>query len=411
MTGQQLRRRLADLADAERVDEAVERDRAAPVDRLQELARRHFAPALARADLGVALMEAEDVRRRLDQTVAPEGEDVLLAEPVDIEGKARAEMDEALDRLCRADEAAGAAPRGFARLADGEAAADRALRLRRPRRRQLRTHRKGRRRGPSLGHHRDDLRDDVAGALDDDGVAVAEVLARDLVLVMQRRARDDDAADIDRLEIGPGGEDTGTPDGDLDRFQHRHSLLGGKFVGQRPARRPAHHAEPRLPIEAVDLVDDAVDVVGELCTLLADLAVKGEGGLDRRTKARLRIDRETPLAQALEEVPMRRRHFLADLAQGIAEEPQRPLRRHGRIELAQRAGGKIARIGEKRLAAGGTRLVEAKELRLLDIDFAAHFEDVGGGAAQRLRKRADRPQILGHVLALRAVAPRGAAPE
>ena len=44
-------------------------------------------------------------------------------------------------------------------------------------------HRVGR---AALGHHRHDLRDHVAGALHDHRVADADVLARDLVLVVQR---------------------------------------------------------------------------------------------------------------------------------------------------------------------------------------------------------------------------------
>ena len=107
------------------------------------------------------------------------------------------EMLQPLDRLGRADEAAGAAPRHHALLAHREAAADRALvgelvgrRLRRA----------------ALQDDADDLRDHVAGALDDDGVAVAHVLAGDFVLVVQRRALHDDAADRDRLQHRDRGQ-------------------------------------------------------------------------------------------------------------------------------------------------------------------------------------------------------------
>ena len=52
----------------------------------------------------------------------------------------------------------------------------------------------------AIEHDRDDLRDHITGALHDDGVADADVLALDLVLVVQRGALHDDAADRDRLE-------------------------------------------------------------------------------------------------------------------------------------------------------------------------------------------------------------------
>src|SRR5260221_365359 len=61
MARQQLGRRLADLADAERIDQAVERYRAPTLDRLQQVAGRRLAPALALADRRRAAVEAEDV--------------------------------------------------------------------------------------------------------------------------------------------------------------------------------------------------------------------------------------------------------------------------------------------------------------------------------------------------------------
>ncbi len=191
---------------------------------------------------------------RLDQAVAPERLDLLRAQPLDVEGVAADEVLEALDRLGRADQAAGAAPDRLALRLFGVGAA-------------LRTGR----REPILGavgrtllqDHPHDLRDDVAGALDHHGVADADVLAPDLALVVQGGVRDRDAADLDRLQPGDRGEGAGAADLDLNCLQHRLGLLGLEFVGDRPARRPADHAEALLPVQAVDLVDDAVDVVGQ----------------------------------------------------------------------------------------------------------------------------------------------------
>ena len=63
-------------------------------------------------------------------------------------------------------------------------------------------------------HGPDDLRDHVAGALDDHQVALADVLAVDVLLVVQRRPRDGDAADLDRLEHRPRVERAGAADAD-----------------------------------------------------------------------------------------------------------------------------------------------------------------------------------------------------
>ena len=62
----------------------------------------------------------------------------------------------------------------------------------------------------------DDLRDDVPGALHDDVVADPDVLAQDVVLVVQRRELDDDAADDDGLEHRERVQLAGAPDVDAD---------------------------------------------------------------------------------------------------------------------------------------------------------------------------------------------------
>ena len=104
---------LADMANAERIEEAVEDDAAPRLDRLEEIARRGLAEAVPLGERGravaVALAQGEDVGGRPDAAAREEQFDLLVAEPLDVEGVARAEMLEALDRLRGADETPGAA--------------------------------------------------------------------------------------------------------------------------------------------------------------------------------------------------------------------------------------------------------------------------------------------------------------
>ena len=66
--GRAHRRGLADMADAERIDEALQRDLAPRLDRPKRLRDRGFAVALdlLELDLLVARCEREDVGRLLD---------------------------------------------------------------------------------------------------------------------------------------------------------------------------------------------------------------------------------------------------------------------------------------------------------------------------------------------------------
>ena len=122
---QRHRRRLADMADAERVDEPLERNLAPRFDGVEQIAHRGLAEALdlLEADLFVALLQREDIRRLLDPFVLVEQLDLLLAQPVDIEGAAGDEMLEVLNRLVGTGELAGAV-RARPLLAPGNDLAD-----------------------------------------------------------------------------------------------------------------------------------------------------------------------------------------------------------------------------------------------------------------------------------------------
>ena len=128
VAGQQLRRRLAHLANTESVDEAVERNHPSRLDGAPAGWRPTSGPSpRARGSPAPCSFSRKISAGSMQQAVLAEGDDVALAQAVDVEGIARDEMLEALDRLRRADQAAGAAARRLARLAHGEAAALRAV--------------------------------------------------------------------------------------------------------------------------------------------------------------------------------------------------------------------------------------------------------------------------------------------
>ena len=98
-----------------------------------------------------------------------------------------------------------------------------------------------------------------------------------------------------------------------------------------------------------------------------------------------RIDRQAEALERVDRADLRRRERLADLAPGVGEETQRPPGGDPRVELAQRAGGGVARIGEDRLARRRLARVERGEIGVRHIDFAARFEARPARRASRLR--------------------------
>src|SRR3984957_7459796 len=270
--------RLADMPDSERIEEAVERNRPARVDGVEQVARRSLAEPLPlaqwRSALPIARFQRENISRRADQTLGEKEFDQFFAQSLDVESVAGCEMLEAFDRLRRTDERAGAAahdvrdPRLLIDLAQSRRSADRAdevslVVLRKYVRLRFRMR-------PLVKNDGENLRNHVAGALHQNRVADAHVLARNLILIVQSGVGNDDAADGHRSKLGDWRERAGAADVDLDRLDDRRRLLGREFVRDRPARGARDEVEPLLQREIIDLVDDAVDVIAERRPLLFD---------------------------------------------------------------------------------------------------------------------------------------------
>ena len=401
---EQTRRRLTDVADSQCMDETVERDAPARFDRAEEVGGGGLAPALALGErcvqIAVLRLNVEDVRRALHAAFGPERLDLLGAEALDIEGVPGDEMAQPLQRLGRADQTAGAAAHRFALLPHRVAAALRAD--------------GGRNEGlapgrPPLFDYPDHLRDHVAGALDDDRIAGADVLAGDLILVVERRAGDGDATDMHRLELGDRSQRAGASDRDRDAVQNRLGLLGRELVSDGPAGRPAGGAQTLLPVEAVDLEHDTVDLEVERGPHSLDLPMERTRIVKTGATPGVRGEREPPRREPRENVGLALPQRLACLAPAVGEEAQPALRGERRVDLPQAAGGGVARIDECLFAFRLPLPVQRREIGEPYVDLAPDFQPLRHvGARQRVRQVAHGTQVGGHILAGLAVAPGGA---
>ena len=179
--------------------------------------------------------QAVVVGRRAHQAGLLELGDLLLAEPVDVH---RAARDEVLEQLPAALGAVAVRALGedLPLELDRLGVAERAV-LGRPRDRRALLVLDDVRRG------REDLRDDVAGAQDDDVVARADVLAGDVLLVVQRRQLDGHAADVDGLELGERVQVAELADVPLHALSLVTFVVGGNF--QAIAQRGSRPTTPR----------------------------------------------------------------------------------------------------------------------------------------------------------------------
>ncbi len=103
-----------------------------------------------------------------------------------------------------------------------------------------------------VGLDPDHLRDDLAGLLDHDGVADLDVLAEDLVGVVQARPLHGRAGKDDGSEVGDGGQLAGLADLDVDPDQLRDRLLGLVLERNHPAGTLAPRPQAGALAEVVE---------------------------------------------------------------------------------------------------------------------------------------------------------------
>ena len=186
---QVFRRPCADMADAQAEQEFDRIGRAFCFDSDEEIVDRLFFPPLTRQQFVAVQFQPENISRAVQPPQPEELDNRLVPQPLDVERAARHEMFQPLDALRGTDQAAGAADIDFAFFGNSFGLAFGARRWKdecSPRHiaRQV----------------FDDLRDDVACPLHDHPVANANAKPRDLVAIVERYVRHDDATNRDGFQ-------------------------------------------------------------------------------------------------------------------------------------------------------------------------------------------------------------------
>ena len=299
MLGQVFRGALADVSHAKPEQEARQRGVLRFLERVDDVLRRLVRHAIQPGQRGET--ELVQIGQGANQIGVDQLLDQLVAQAFDLDRAACREVQYRLFALGRAEQAAGATIVDFVLFAHRIGAADRALARHGEDRAALRFRQRG-----AVGREADDLGNHVARATHDDRVADAHVLASGLVFVVQRGVGHRHAADKHRRQFGNRRELAGAADLDLDRQHLRQLLLRRVLVRHRPTRLSRHEAELSLQLDAVDLVDHAVDVVRQGVALAPDVLVERDQ-LDSACRTRrLRGDRKAPGMKLLQPVELRR---------------------------------------------------------------------------------------------------------
>ena len=159
---------------------------------------------------------------------------------------------------------------------------------------------------------------------------------------------------------------------------------GSELVGHGPARVAAHGAQGRLQPAVVELDHHAVDVVVELVPPLLPLAGSRRRSRPRVPAARVSgLTRKPALAQPRQHLLMAGELPSLHVAHPVEPGGERPRRGHPRIQLAQRARGRVARVGEGGLARRHALLVQLLEGGQRQVDLAPHLDHRREGGRRR----------------------------
>ena len=325
----------AHVQDPEGEEEAVEGAPAALVQGVDEVLRRLLGESFqARQGLHV---EAVEVAHVGDQLLLHELLHHGRAEPLDVHGVAAAEVLEPALPLALAGgvDAAGrdlllvahqAGPAGRAVLGEPEL-----LGLRRP----------------LFLHDADHLGDHVAALLDHHQVADADVLALDLVGVVEGGALHRGARHRHRIEDGHRRDRPGAAHLQADLEEPGADLLGGELEGHGAARALAGAAEPLLLIEGVHLEHDAVHLVRQLVAGGLAAVVEGEDLFQAGAEGMLRVDRKAEAPEGVEALLVGAA-AVSGQVDPVGEEPKPPAGHDLRVLQLEGPRRRVAGVGEER---------------------------------------------------------------
>ena len=262
--------------------------------------------------------------------------------------------------------------------------------------------------GTTLLHDAKNFRNHVARPANHHGVPYAKVeLLGDVIFVMERRVRDRHAADINGGQARYGRQAPRAADLNVDPENLREGFLRRVLVRAGPAGLARDEAELGLELKAVDLIDDAVDFKRKFASHPEDILVKLRKRLRTMDDAAHFGDREPERLEAVEHRALRIREMFRTFAERIGIKMKRPPGGNAAVELPERPGSGVSRIGEELFAFRFLAGVERLEVLLMHDAFAADFKHLRIFPGELQRNRADRADVFRHVLAHGAVAAGG----
>jgi hypothetical protein len=215
--------------------------------------------------------------------------------------------------------------------------------------------------------------DDLSCFFDINVISHTDVLAGDLLKVMQGGARNGGTAEKNGIEFGDGGDDPAATNLKSDSVEAGFGLFGGVFVSDGPARGFFGGEENALLIEAVNFDNGSISGEGEF----GAVAVEGVNGLQdvvwSRGEAEPAVPRKTPLKDLLVEGVLSCQGGGLGLGEAVKNNGKWALSDLAGVEKLERASGGIAGVGKEGFPLFLAGVVQRGKGRLGQVNLTAKF--------------------------------------
>ena len=146
-------------------------------------------------------------------------------------------------------------------------------------------------------HGSDDLGDHVSRSLHDDGVPFSNILALDVIKVVQGRSRDCDPSDLNGLKVCNGGDVSCASNLKENAVEDCERLFSGELIGDCPPWSTCGESQLFLGFAVVDLDNHAVYSERERFPSLLDFLDKGPEFVGSSTDSGLGADGEAKVLE------------------------------------------------------------------------------------------------------------------
>ena len=148
------------------------------------------------------------------------------------------------------------------------------------------------------------LRNNIAGFSDDNGIANTHILTQNLVFVMEGSSSNRRASNQNRIKLGNRRARACSPNLNSDITQDSGFFFWREFVSNGPARSACREAKLMLQGKRIHLHNHTVDFIGQIGTLLQAIAAEPSHLFARDAALNIGVYVKAATTEPLQQLPL-----------------------------------------------------------------------------------------------------------